>query len=488
MNVAMSLVRAGARGGSASILSRLAIVLARLLSTILLARLLSPDDFGVFAVLAALVELSVAIIEFGLPLASTQRSNMSQSARSSLFVINAGLGVVVGAAFVVCAPLLASAYEAPEMAVLTYWVAAVPILTGISAQFRAEMMSSLRFVSLSAIQMVSRVSSIVIAVAYAFMYQDVFALVLLTLLPAVFELPAFAIGSHWRPGVPGAWRETREVLVIGSRIFGLNLVRSASRSIIVPIAGLAVPSTALGYYDRANQLSAAPTNALTDALQQVAVPTLGRARATGDDLPRYFDRLQSLLTFTFVTALGVAAAVGEPLIVWLLGEDWSAAGLLFQLTTVAVAFRFMTQVQQWYFISSERTAIGLRLTLWSQPLVVLISLLGLFWGITGLAAMNAFSMIALWPISAIVAARSTGLPTAALLTGPTKVLLTLSVPSALAAFLGTLVFAEPAVQLLGAGTAALLVSLLCFLMSRGLRDEFRTLFRLLKLVLRQKDR
>ncbi|WP_062304509.1 oligosaccharide flippase family protein [Demequina subtropica] len=466
------LARVGARGGVVAIVTQAVTMAARLVSVILLARWIAPEYFGLVAIVVSLSDIAVAIIGLGLPMAVAQAPGLSHRARSSLFAVNAGLGVVFALAFFLGADAIAALYDEPRIVPLTRWLALVPLLAGLTAQFRGQLMVDLKAASSQAIVAATRVIGVGAAVAFAAATGSPYALVVLAVVPQALQLPWLAFAARWWPGLPGEWREAGGLIRVGAHIFGLTMVRSLTRSILVPVMGLFQPAAMVGQYDRASQLSATPVNSLTDGLQQVAIPLLARVRDDRARMMRAFDSLQVAIVMSMVSAMWLAAAIGEPLVVVLLGPDWQVAGVVFQLVTIGAGFRLVATVQQWLFIAGEATAAGLRFSLWSQPAVVALSLAGLPWGVVGVSVMNAVAWLVFWPVGAVFAGRAVGVSARSVLGGTAYATALFAAPIAIAAALPRLWVDGNVPQILAGTAAGLAVAGLMLALNGRLRRTF----------------
>lgn len=456
-----SLTTTGVRGALAAFASHGTSLVARLASTIILARLLVPEYFGLVAIVAALAELASNIIQFGLPLAAAQADTLTSKAKSTLFFFNLILGLLFGVAFFISASWLAELYGSSQLAEIVRWVALVPLAVGLSAQFRAQMMRDLRFVSIEIIVTVAHLLSMTAAVAVAAATGSIYALVVLVAFPQGIQLLCFISVAHWRPGLPGRWQEARGILTIGAHIFVINLLRNISRTAVIPALGVFESPKNVGFYDRAYQLSAVPANTLMDSLQRIAVPLLARVRADRQMLHRAFDGMQTSTTLTLVTGSWVLAAVGEPLVVLALGGEWTFAGTILQVLAIGTGFRLMAMMEQWLFIGGQATGAGVVFSVWSQPLIIFVSLAGLPWGALGVATANALAWLLLWPLATLAAARSTGLAGITLLKRSVFIVATFSVPIALSAAVSRVFLRDPAaVVIVGISSAVALAGVL----------------------------
>ncbi len=455
--IVTSLATAGVRGALAALASQGTSLVGRLASVIVLAHLLIPEYFGLVAIVAAFAEFSAGVIDFGLPLAVAQADALSARAKSTLFFVNFLLGLGFAVVFLLAADAIASLYGDQRLSDIIRWLSLIPLAVGISAQSRAQLMTELRFVSIEVINTGTRLIGMAAAVVVAAITGSISSLIILAVVPPLAALPLFLLTAKWFPGRPGSWIESRRVLAIGARIFGLNLLRDISRTAIVPVLGLTETTRNVGFYDRAYQLSATPANALMDSLQRITVPILSRARSDSSRLQKSYEKVQTTVTISLVTGIWVVGALGEPLVVVALGDKWRFTGELMQLLAIAAGFRLLGTMQMWLFVAGRATGAGLIFSAWAQPLVIAISLCGLPWGVVGVAITNVIAWAAFWPICTVAAAKATGLCGKRILTNSLAVVASFSAPVAVLAALPRLLPLN-SVLLIVAGTATALVA------------------------------
>ncbi|MGE2836576.1 oligosaccharide flippase family protein [Mycobacterium sp. SMC-4] len=464
-----SLATRGARGGLVAVGTQCTSLVARLACIVTLARLLVPEYFGMVAIVAAFAELAASIIQFGLPLAAAQADSLSPRAKSALFLVNSLLGLLFAVVFLVSAAPVARIYGDARLFDIMLWLSIVPVAVGVSAQFRAQLMRDLRFVISELVVTSSHLFSMASAVILAALTGSIYALVVLVVAPQVVQLVCFVAAARWRPGLPGAWVEAYRIIIIGGQIFVINLLKSVSRTAVVPVLGLSETSANVGFYDRAYQLSAVPANTVMDALQRIVVPLLARVRSDRTKLHIAYEKVQTTATLLLVTGSWVLAAVGQPLVVLALGHEWALAGTILQFLAIGTGFRLMAMMEQWLFIGGQATRAGVIFSVWSQPLVIAVSLAGLPWGVVGVAVANAIAWALFWPLSTLAAARATGIDGATLLKKSVVTAVGFSLPAALSAFVPRIFLSDPVVIVSAGLLSALSVGCLLIALRPSIR-------------------
>lgn len=432
---AASLARTGARGGAVTLAGQVLTVLTRTVALIVLARLIAPEAFGLVAIVTAIATFATAVMLFGIPMAVVRAEHVSARARSTLFLVNVGLGLLFTAAIHLSSGLLARVYDDDRLAGIAGWIALVPLINGLMIQSRTDLMRNLRFTRLFVAETTGLVAGVGIAVVLAARGAEIAAVVTLQVAPVAVQALLVMIAARWLPGRPGELREVGALLHVGLHILGMNVLKSGARNVVVPVLGLTVPAAAVGAFDRAQHLIVTPINLTVDQMQRVAVPVLSRLRGEPDRMLAYMRRAQLLGTYGTATLFLVTTALGAPLVRILLGPAWDTAGTVIQILAAGATCRALAQTMQWVFISADATSQGLRFNLWSQPLVAALSLAGLPWGVIGVAVANSVAWALLWPMATLVAARSAGFPAGSLFRGPARALALFGLPVMLAAAL-----------------------------------------------------
>ncbi|MBL0887539.1 oligosaccharide flippase family protein [Myceligenerans indicum] len=430
-----SLARIGARGGAVTLLGQVLMVAVRMGALIVLARLIDPGTFGLVAIVAAISTFAVSVVLFGLPMAVAQAETLSRPAKSTLFLVNVGLGLLLGAALFLSGGWLARAYGDERLVGVAHWLALIPVLIGLATQSRAQLMRSLRFTTLFFAEVVALVVGTGAAVFLAVRGAGLEAVLTQQLAPVALQVVLVVVGGRWLPGRPGALAEVRSLLAVGLRILGMNVLKNGSRQVIVPVMGLSVPAAALGNFDRAQQLIVTPINLTVDRMQQVVVPVLSKLRGRPARMRAYAQRALLLGAYGTATVFLLLAVLGRPLVRVVLGPGWETAGVVIQILALGATCRVLGQTMQWIFIAAGATRQGLRFNLWTQPLVVAVSLAGLPFGVLGVAVMNSVAWALFWPVATVAAARAAGFPAGSFFVGPARAICLFGIPVAAVAAL-----------------------------------------------------
>src|SRR5690606_36313262 len=132
----MSTLAQGARGGAVALAGQVAQLVIQFVGAVVLARLLSPEDFGIFAMLTVFLGIGALIRDFGMPTAALQARNLSEQQASNVFWVTAALSTAVAAVLALASPLIVALYDQPRLGLIAPVMAGVLIVNGLQAQYK----------------------------------------------------------------------------------------------------------------------------------------------------------------------------------------------------------------------------------------------------------------------------------------------------------------------------------------------------------------
>ena len=411
-----------ARGAVVTLAAQGARMLVQLASVVLLARLLAPHEYGLVAMVLAVVGVGEIFRDFGLSSAAIQTPVLTTPQRTSLFWINTAIGVALALLLVAAAPLIAAFYGEPQLVDIARALAPVFVANGLATQYRASLVRDLRFRALAAVDITSAALGLAAALVAAIAGAGVGALVLQQLAQALCLLVGLIAAGRWVPGLPRRGTPVRDLLGFGGNLVGSQLVGYLANNIDTVVIGVRLGAGPLGIYSRAFQLLMTPLNQVRSPLTSVALPVLSRL---GDDAPR-FERFiglgQRALGYTLVAGLALVAAAAEPLTLVLLGRPWLEAAGILRLLAIAGVFQTLAFVGYWVYLARGLTRTLLHYSMASACIRIACVLVGSQWGLLGVAVGYTVAPAISWPLSLWWLSRQSGLPVAPLYAGAGRIL------------------------------------------------------------------
>lgn len=298
---------------------------------IILARILSPREFGLIGMLTIFIVLSQSFIDSGFTNALIRKKDCTQTDYSTVFYFNFVVGIIFYFILFFSAGSISVFFNEPQLELLLQVLGIGLILNALGIIQRTILTKNLNFKLQARVSFISSVLSGLIAIYMALNGFGVWSLVVLTLSRFGFTSVFLWIWTKWKPSLIFSIKSFKKLFSFGSKILITGLIETIYRNIYYLIIGKYFSAIQLGYYTRADQFNAIPSANLTQIVQKVSYPVLSNLQ---DDVVKlksvYRQIITSVMLVTFVLMLGMAA-VAEPLILTLIGEKWAPAIIYLQL-------------------------------------------------------------------------------------------------------------------------------------------------------------
>jgi polysaccharide transporter, PST family len=376
-------------------------------SMAILARLLTPADFGVFAMATPFVWILMTFGDLGLASAVLQQRDLNAGQASAVFYINILAGIVFGGLFLLGAPLLGSFYGDPQVTQVAAALSLMFVFSGFTAVQQALLRRALMFDTLLRAQIAASLVSSVIAVTLALNGAGYWALTMRVLIdPAVYGIVVWT-AAGWMPS-RAEWDDTTWALLrYGRYVIGSSLLFSIGRHANNVLIGWRSGSTELGPFALANRLLLLPAQQISWPLGQVMVPALSRLQSDPDRLKRWYLKLLRLVTFASFPPLFSLAICADDAVRVIAGPQWGQAADILRLFAPAAALQVGYASTDWLMRSQGQADRFFRWTAIDTTARLLGCLLGLRWGAIGVAAGLAAASLVLFLPSFAYAARGT---------------------------------------------------------------------------------
>lgn len=412
--VAARLGPAAARGALVTMGGQACKILLQFGGIVVLARLLSPGDYGLLAMVTAIVGIGEVLRDFGLSSATVQARSVSPQQRSNLFWINSAIGLLLAVTVFTAAPAIAAFYGEPLLQPIAQALALTFLLNGLATQYRAQLNRDMRFGRLAAVDVGAQAAGFAAGVTLALRGHGHWALVAQQLGQAVATLLLLIVTTGWRPGLPRRGAGMGGFLRYGGNLMSTQLIVYVSRNIDALIIGQRFGAELLGLYNRAYQLLMLPLNQINVPATSIALPVLSRLNDDSERYSRYLLHGQSVLLHVTVAIFAFACAQAEPLIVLVLGPQWASAVPIFQVLAVAGVFQAAASASYWVFLSKGLTGSHLRFTLSSRLFLIGGIVIGSQWGVQGVVIALSVGAAIVW-MGGLAWLRDSGAPVRAML-------------------------------------------------------------------------
>ncbi|MEA2205826.1 MAG: hypothetical protein QOE77_2602 [Blastocatellia bacterium] len=377
--------RRTARGGALTIASQGIKFFTSLGATVILARLLTPRDYGLIGMVAVVTGFVSMFKDLGLSAATVQREKITAEQISTLFWVNVGLSIAVMIFTAAIAPEVSWFYGEPRLTLITMGFAAGFLFGGLTVQHEALMRRQMRFGALAAIEIISIVLGLVVGITLAWRGAGYWSLVANQLVQGL----AYAIGvwmvSGWRPGRPARYSGIRSMLAFGGNLTGFHIANYFARNLDNMLIGRFWGSWQLGLYAKAYQLLLMPIDQINTPVAAVAIPALSRLTDSPERYRRTYLRILEKLAILTMPAVAFMIATSDWIVQVALGPQWSEASRMFALLGIVGLVQPIANTTGWLFITQGRTREMFRWGLIGPTIIIASILVGLPWGAVGVA-------------------------------------------------------------------------------------------------------
>ncbi len=311
-----------------SAVERFSVQGVQFLVMLVIARILSPKDYGLVGMLAIFLAIAQSLIDSGFSQALIRKKDRTEADNSTVFYFNFIISLVMYVALFFSAPLIADFYNEPQLTDLTRVIGIVVIVNGLAVVQRAIYTIEINFKVQARASLAGAVVSGAIGILLAIKGAGVWTLVWQQLLNAAITTVLLWVFSSWHPHLLYSWKSFREMFTFGSKLMLSGLLNTIYTNLYQLVIGKVFTASSLGYYSRANQFAQFPSSNLTGILQRVVYPILCKVQDDHERYVRASKKFLCLSCYIIFPLMCLLAGISKPLIIILLGEKWSFAGTL----------------------------------------------------------------------------------------------------------------------------------------------------------------
>jgi PST family polysaccharide transporter len=373
------------RGAGLTVLSSGISLTIQVAATVVLARILSPIDFGLVAMVST---FSLLLSNFGIngvTEAIVQQETLDRTLAGNLFWMTLCGGVLLTCGFAAAGSALAWFYGEPLVATVARGISLSILLTSLSVVHLALLKRAMHFSALAANDIVARAVSVATSIAlgcagwgYWALVAGVCALQFSTTIGAFFLCP-------WMPGRPRPSAATMPMAKFALYTYGRFGVNYFARNVDNLLVGWRFGAPALGFYKKAYDLFSLSASQLVSSISVVAVTALSRARNNNEQFRRYLLGSMAVMAFLGMGIAGDLTLVGEDLIFVLLGRGWGEAGKIFTWFAPGIGAMMLYGTHGWVHLSIGRADRWLRWGIVEWSITILLFLAAIHWGPRGIA-------------------------------------------------------------------------------------------------------
>ena len=381
-----NLAQKSIRGGMTTMTAQVIQFILRTAGTVVLARLLTPNDYGLIGMVAVVVGFAQMFKDAGLSMATVQKDRISHEQISTLFWINILISAFLGFCVLAASPLVARFYGRPEVAAVTVALSVSFIISGLMIQHQALLMRHMQFGMLAIIQIASQIITLGVTIVLALFGWRYWALVGGTITTALTSTLMTYFFCPWIPGQIKKGFGVRDMLKFGGHLTGFNFVNYFSRNLDNILIGKFISADALGLYAKAYNLFMMPISQIRAPMVNVAMPALSALKEQPEQYIKYYQRFLDILASLTIPLTLYCVIEADFLIRLLLGPQWLGCVPVFRILAIAGVIQPIATTRGLVLLSFGFSDRYLYWGLANAILMVTAIVAGIPFGIKGVAA------------------------------------------------------------------------------------------------------
>ena len=348
---------------------------------LVLARILSPKEFGILGMITVFIAISNSIVDSGFSNALIRKKNVKQIDYNTVFYFNLLLGVVLYLILFFCASAISKFYKEPILLSVTRVMGLLLIINSFAIIQRTILVKNINFKTQTKISLVSSILSGIIGIGLALFQFGVWSLVGQQISRQIINTILLWVFNVWRPSWEFSKQSFKDLFGFGSKLLLSGLIDTIYRNIYYLIIGRYYSAELLGQYSNAEQFNSIFSSNLTSIVQRVSYPALSSIQDEANRLKLAFQRLiRSTMLIAFAFMMGLAA-VAKPLILILIGVKWLPAVGYLQIICFAGMLYPLHAINLNILQVKGRSDLFLKLEIIKKIIAVVPIALGIFYGI-----------------------------------------------------------------------------------------------------------
>lgn len=374
----------------------------QIITSVILARLLLPEDFGLLGMALVFIGLVNIFNDMGIGSAIVQKQDINQKNLSSIFWFNILIGALAMLILILAAPFIARFYAEDSLTPMISVMSVSFLFTSLSKVQNSLLLKELKLKKLALLELTSAISASLLGISMAYLGYGVWSLVAQNVSMTFIYAALVWIKEHWKPVLHFNWGDIKTIIGFSANLSGFNLVNYFSRNADYLLIGKFLGATALGYYTLAYTMMLFPLSNISSILSKVMFPALSQVQNDNSKFKLFYLKSTKYIAFvSFPMMLGLFAIADEFVLI-VFGAKWVPVIFLIKVLSFVGLMQSIATMSGTIFLAKGRTEWMFRWGFISSSIAVGAIAFGLQWGINGVAVCYAISrFITVYPGHAI---------------------------------------------------------------------------------------
>ena len=347
----------------------------------MLARILSPGDYGIIGMLSIFFALATTFQDSGFGSALIQKKSRTDEDYSTVFFFNIGASWVIYAVLFLTAPYIADFYNTPILTSVTRVSALTFIINGLTGVQLAKLNIELKFKTISIVSILGQIITGIVGIALAYQGWGVWSLVYQGLISSCVVSIVIWLCSGWHPSLIFSKKSFKELFKFGGNMMLSSIINQIYNNIYTIVIGKVFNPTLVGMYNRANSYAHLPANTVMDMALTVNFPILATIQDDDKRLLYAYKKLLRIPFFILYPILTAIIVMAAPLIQIMIGNKWLPCVPMLQILCVSYMFVPLNAVNLNLLYVKGRSDLSLRLEFIKKPLGIAILFASIPFGI-----------------------------------------------------------------------------------------------------------
>lgn len=354
------------------------------LITLIMARILTPSDYGLIGMLAIFMSLSQVFIDGGFASALIQKKSCTNKDFSTVFYTNIAISIVIYISLFIGSPFIADFYNQEILCSITRVYTVILIVNSLSAVNNTILTIQLNFKMQSLISLLSAIISGVLGILSAFKGLGVWAIVVQQMSASILRVILSFYYVRWFPDLTFSISSFKSLFGFGSKLLISSIISNLYVNIYNLFIGKKFSSAQLGYYTRATQFETLVSSNISSILTRVSYPVLSKFQDNDEVLVNVYRKYITLSAFIMFPIVLMLASIAKPLVIVLLTDKWSECITLIQILSFAYVFDGISVININLLSVKGRSDLVLRLEIIKKSIAFSILFISMFFDLNGI--------------------------------------------------------------------------------------------------------